>query len=97
MTSPPCLWQEEPVCLQSVEHRLSPAFVGQEGPQTVGDGGGERSRLHAEVEQLQAGTVELTVVWAQGGAGRLLRQLRDNKHLTLNKHLPGVSAVSFLL
>lgn len=41
----------------SVEDGLSPAFVGRERPQTVDNGGGERSRFHAQVQQLQTTTV----------------------------------------
>lgn len=76
----------DPSVCASVEHGLSPAFVGQEWPQTVVDGGGERSRLHAEVEQLQAGTVEPTVDWTKGGACWLLRQLQDNTNI-LDDHI----------
>lgn len=72
------------VCL-SVKHCLSPAFVGREGPQAVHDGGGERPRLHAEVQQLQAGTVQLAVGRPESRGRRLLRQLRGEKnHRTSN-------------
>lgn len=60
----------------SVKHGLSPALIWREGPQTVGDGCVKRSRLDAQVQQLQARTVELAVHWAKGGGGRLLCQLK---------------------
>lgn len=63
-------------CLSLVEDGLSPAFIWREGPQTVTDGSVERSRIDAEVQQLQARTVELAVHWAQSGGSQRLGQLK---------------------
>lgn len=63
----------------SVEDGLPPAFVGCEGPQTVSDGRGERSRFDAQVQELQARTVQLAVHWTKSGPGQLLRQLETDR------------------
>ena len=57
---------------------LSPAFVREEGPETGSDGVRERAGLNPQTQQLEAGTVQLSVLWARD-PGRSLGQLERER------------------